>query len=139
MHQAFKVVDRTKIVDMRENRPNPQRLGLEALIAKQRVEPDQPAARAVQPIDLGFQPHASVPVETVERAFLAQEEEKKKRRQTIEGYKLGGLITSVTGFGLGIFLYFREPNEPVFLIGLIPIFVGIVLVFYAAVLAPKPE
>src|SRR5262249_58176732 len=48
----FEVVDRTEFVDVRQHRLDALGLGLEALEAQQRVEPDQPPAGAVQPVDL---------------------------------------------------------------------------------------
>ena len=37
----------------------------------------------------------------------------------------------------GIFLYFIERNEPIFLLALIPLLVGFALLFYGFVLAPR--
>ena len=62
---------------------------------------------------------------------LIREEESRRERRRAEsikmGLKLGGMITSVAGVGLAVFLYFLETDEPVYLVGLIPLLVGLVL------------
>lgn len=44
---------------------------------------------------------------------------------------VSGLITTAVGAALMIFMYALVPAVPVYLIGLFPLFVGIVLIFYA--------
>lgn len=65
---------------------------------------------------------------------LVREEESRRERRRREGLerglKLGGLVTVAAGLGLGVFLYFIEQNEPVHLIGLIPILIGAVLTVF---------
>ncbi len=56
-----------------------------------------------------------------------------------EGIKLGGLITFAAGIGLMMFLYMIERDEPVWVVGSIPILVGAALVAYVLFMAPKPE
>ncbi len=56
-----------------------------------------------------------------------------------EGIKLGGLITFAAGIGISIFLVFMLPNQPVWMAGLIVLFVGAVLAGYGFFFAPKPE
>jgi hypothetical protein len=53
--------------------------------------------------------------------------------------KLGGLVTASVGIGLMIFLRAIVRAEPVYLVGLIPLFVGLSLLIYAYFLAPKTE
>jgi peptidoglycan/LPS O-acetylase OafA/YrhL len=68
--------------------------------------------------------------------FLYEQNRIASRRQR-EGQKLGGLITTAVGFGLMIFLRAIEPEKPAYLVGLIPLLVGVALLTYAYVLAPK--
>lgn len=68
---------------------------------------------------------------------LLREEEKNAVRRRREGQKLGGLITSGVGIGLMVFLRAIEPHEPIYLVALIPLLVGVALLFYSYFLAPK--
>ena len=65
------------------------------------------------------------------------EQEQSARRRRLEGMKLGGLITAAVGIGLMVFLHGVEREEPVYLVGLIPLLIGVALLVYAFVLAPK--
>ena len=67
------------------------------------------------------------------RALIREEEERRERRRvenTRMGLKLGGLITTVVGLGLAVFLYYLVDDEPVYLVGLIPMLVGVVLALF---------
>ncbi len=66
-----------------------------------------------------------------------RQEENRRRQKQIEGYKLGGLITAAAGIGLGTFLYFTESDSSDYLVGLVPLMVGLVLILYGFVLAPR--
>ncbi len=66
-----------------------------------------------------------------------REQEKNAARNNRERLKLGGLGASAVGLALMVFLRFVEPNEPVFLAGLFPLFVGLVQLAYVYLLAPK--
>ncbi len=72
---------------------------------------------------------------------LMRQEERQLARRRIEGFKLGGLITLVSGVGLAIFLWYLAPDdaERVFMVGLIPALIGFVLAFYGFFVAPKPD
>jgi cadmium resistance protein CadD (predicted permease) len=73
-------------------------------------------------------------------ALIREQDERQQQRkdaQEILGLKLGGLITTGVGVGLAIFLYFIAPDEPVYLVGLIPLFTGLALSYYAWYLAPQ--
>ena len=59
---------------------------------------------------------------------LLREEEKIAARRRREGQKLGGLITAGVG---------RNDPEPAYLMGLIPLLIGVALMIYAYWLAPK--
>ena len=70
---------------------------------------------------------------------LMREDERLKRIKAREGMKIGGLINIGVGVALVIFLRALVSNEPVYLCGLIPGFVGIALLVYALFLAPPVE
>jgi Domain of unknown function (DUF6249) len=54
-----------------------------------------------------------------------------------EGFALGGLINAAVGIGLMVFLRAIVHDEPVFYVGLIPTLIGIALLIYTYLLAPK--
>ena len=56
----------------------------------------------------------------------------------VEGMKLGGLITTAVGIGLMAFLHGLSHEEPVYLVGLIPLLIGVALLIYGFMLAPDP-
>ena len=62
--KAINIMCRAKAVDMGQQRLHALRLGLEALPAEQRVQPDQLARREMQPLRLLGQPVRSVAVES---------------------------------------------------------------------------
>jgi len=70
---------------------------------------------------------------------LMHEEDRLKRRRQLEGLKLGGLIVAGVGLALTLFLYFLDADQPdgVFIVGFIPLFVGLAMLLYATVLAPS--
>jgi len=70
---------------------------------------------------------------------LLREEDRLKRMKTLEGLKIGGLINLAVGVALLIFLRALIGNQPVYLCGLIPGFIGIAMLCYALFLAPKVE
>jgi hypothetical protein len=61
---------------------------------------------------------------------LMREQERVDGLHRREGQKLGGLIVAAIGIALMIFLRAIVRNEPVFLVGLIPMFVGVALLVY---------
>ena len=74
-----------------------------------------------------------------EEATRHQEQRIRAAVQRREGMKLGGLVTASVGIGLMIFLRAIVRAEPVYLVGLIPLFVGLSLLLYSYFLAPKAE
>ena len=64
-------------------------------------------------------------------------QEERRRQKEIEGYKRGGLITAAAGIGFGTFLYFTESLSSLYLVGLVPLMIGLVLILYGFVLAPR--
>lgn len=72
-----------------------------------------------------------------------REQEKIAERRRREGMKLGGLITAVIGIGVMVFLRAMalDPKigvpDGVYFSGLIPLLIGIVLLLYSYLLAPR--
>lgn len=65
-----------------------------------------------------------------------RQDQRSAYRKKLEGMKLGGLITTMVGITLGIFLYWMT-GMPVALVGLIPLGVGLAMLLYAFFMAPK--
>ncbi len=57
--------------------------------------------------------------------------ERLEFRRRAEGQKLGGLVSASVGIGLMIFLRAVDQREPAYLVGIIPILVGLALLCYA--------
>jgi hypothetical protein len=68
---------------------------------------------------------------------VMRQEERGRARRKIEGLKLGGLITAASGAGAMVFLYTLEPD--VYLAGLVPLLIGLIMVIYAFFMAPSPD
>jgi hypothetical protein len=68
---------------------------------------------------------------------LMREQQKSVTKRRLEGMKLGGLITAVVGIGVMVLLHGLEHDEPVYLAGVIPLLIGLALLTYTFVLAPK--
>jgi hypothetical protein len=68
---------------------------------------------------------------------LMREQQVSSAKRRIEGMKLGGLITAVVGIGVMILLRGLVTDEPVYLSGVIPLLIGLALLTYAFLLAPK--
>jgi len=68
---------------------------------------------------------------------LLREDERSAMRRRRENIKLGGLITAAAGIGLMIFLRAIDSNRPVYLAGLIGFLIGLALLSYSYILAPK--
>ena len=66
-------------------------------------------------------------------AFIQDREDQQRRdqeREKIRGFRMGGVITTAVGVALTAFLFFIAPEEPVYLVGLIPLGVGLVLCYF---------
>lgn len=61
---------------------------------------------------------------------LLRDKEAQERRKKVEGLRLGGMITFVVGIGVMIFLYALIDEEELYLVGLIPALIGLVLMLY---------
>ena len=70
---------------------------------------------------------------------LIREEALQEWRRRIDGLRLGGMITFVVGIGVMIFLYAMVDGESVYLVGLIPALIGLVLMLFGFFLAKKPD
>ena len=68
---------------------------------------------------------------------LMREQNKSVTRRRLEGMKLGGLITAVVGIGVMVLLHGLAREEPVYLAGLIPLLIGVALLIYSFLFAPK--
>jgi hypothetical protein len=58
---------------------------------------------------------------------LMREDKSTARRRELEGIRLGGMVTSGVGVGLMIFLHETARGEPAYLVGLIPLLIGVAL------------
>jgi len=70
--------------------------------------------------------------------FLREEEKSVVRRRQ-EAQRLGGLITAAVGIGMMVFIKAvgRGNPNPAYLVGLIPLLIGVALLAYTYFLAPK--
>ena len=78
------------------------------------------------------------PASRTEAVPVPGEQENRRRQEQIEGYKVSGLITAAAGIGVGTWFYFLYPDRPVYVVGLVPLLVGLALLFYGFMLAPRP-
>ena len=68
---------------------------------------------------------------------ILREEDLQKQARTREGLKIAGVINLAVGVALMIFLRALIGNQPVYLCGLIPGFIGVAMLVYALFLAPQ--
>jgi hypothetical protein len=68
---------------------------------------------------------------------LLREQNNVVTKRRMEGMKLGGLITAVVGIGVMVLLHGLVRDEPVYLSGVIPLLIGVALLVYTFLLAPK--
>jgi hypothetical protein len=68
-----------------------------------------------------------------------REQERIKAARRMGGFRLGGLINVGIGVALMIFLHAIVPVEGVYLVGLIPLLIGIALAVYGYWLGPQAE
>jgi Flp pilus assembly protein TadB len=76
--------------------------------------------------------------------YLREEEriaDRRMERRAGEGRKLGGLVMVGVGAGLMLLLWGVTDSDArgVYLVGTIPFFIGVALLIYSYVLAPKKE
>jgi hypothetical protein len=70
---------------------------------------------------------------------LLREQEKNFVKRRLEGMKIGGLVTAAIGIGVMVLLRGLVHDEPVYLSGLIPLLIGVALLIYPLLLAPKAQ
>jgi hypothetical protein len=70
---------------------------------------------------------------------LMREQSRQEQAKKREGMMVGGLINIAVGAALMVFLHALIANRPIYLCGLIPGMIGLALVTYALILAPKAE
>lgn len=81
---------------------------------------------------------ADSPLEGAKQALEYLREEKRlAARKQREGQKIGGLVTAAVGAALMAFLKGIVPHQPVYLVGLIPLLIGLALLLYAFRMAPS--
>ncbi len=68
---------------------------------------------------------------------LYREHERAAIRKARELHRMSGVVTIGVGIGLMVFLKGVGDKEPAYLVGLIPLLVGVSLLVYSYVLAPK--
>lgn len=68
---------------------------------------------------------------------ILREEERMAVRRRRDSTRLGGLVTAAVGLGLGIFLRGIEREDPVYLVALIPLLIGVALLLYSWKLSPR--
>jgi Flp pilus assembly protein TadB len=69
-------------------------------------------------------------------AYLREEQRLAAQRHR-EGLKVGGLVTTAVGMGLMAFLQALVHQRPIFLVGVIPLLIGIALLVYVFAMAPE--
>ncbi len=68
---------------------------------------------------------------------LLREENRQAAAKRKEGLRLGGLVNIAVGVGLMIFLAGLVTEERIYLVGLIPLLIGVALLSYSLFLAPR--
>jgi Domain of unknown function (DUF6249) len=66
-----------------------------------------------------------------------REQEKIQAVRVREGLKLGGLVTIAVGLGFFLVMWATGPSRHAFVAGFIPFLVGLALMVYVYILAPK--
>ena len=71
--------------------------------------------------------------------FLAEEKAARHemRVQQRESLRLGGLVAMMAGIGFGVMMAGIAPQQRFYLFGLVPFLVGLALLIYVYLLAPK--
>lgn len=67
------------------------------------------------------------------------EREREKAAVAWRGQNMGAAVTLAIGVLLALFLYFIAPNRPIWLIGMMPVMVGVILAISGWLEKPKGE
>ncbi len=65
------------------------------------------------------------------------QDEERRRQKQIEGFRLAGLIVTASGIGAGALLYGLVPSYGVYLVAALPAAIGVALLLYGFVVAPR--
>jgi hypothetical protein len=68
---------------------------------------------------------------------MMREQERAAEERRREGLRLGGVVVTMVGVGLAVMLAVLSPDNGAWAIGLIPLLVGVALLVYEYVLAPR--
>jgi len=69
---------------------------------------------------------------------LLRDEAARKESEKRRGLQLGGWVVAAVGFGLMVMLVALVPGEKAFTVGLIPLFIGIVLIVFGHLGKSRP-
>jgi hypothetical protein len=74
-----------------------------------------------------------------EEERVRQANERVGEIKKVQGMKIGGIVNIAVGLGLMVFLYFlvNKGDKPVYLVGLIPAFIGLALLISVNFLTPR--
>jgi hypothetical protein len=70
---------------------------------------------------------------------IRQAEQLSNEMKKLEGMKIGGLVNIAVGVGLFCLIYFTSSQKGAAFVGLIVGLIGVALLVYAMVLAPRPS
>jgi hypothetical protein len=68
---------------------------------------------------------------------MMRQDERNAQIRRREGLKLGGLVVTAVGAGLIVLLAMLDRKEPVWVVGIIPLLIGVALFAYVYLLAPR--
>ncbi len=68
---------------------------------------------------------------------VLREEERIAEKRRREGIRLGGMVTTATGLGVMAFFRLLVDDRPVWAMGLVPLLIGMAMLLYSYLLAPK--
>jgi hypothetical protein len=68
---------------------------------------------------------------------LLREQHRIATLRARESVKLGGLITVAVGIGVMVMIRGLERHEPAYLVGMVPLLIGVAMLTYGYFLAPK--
>jgi len=94
-------------------------------------------------IERGIDPSKLPPLPALEddEDFACCRPETYARRQhhRFQGLLIGGIITAAAGIGVAVMLRVLEEEDPSWIVGIVPLLVGLALLVSAWLVRPKPE